>query len=94
MRVFVKWMEGGNDAGTVDIALADSLATVRDAVAEATGVHASLQSLIFGGVKLEDVADMVEPNGDPGHVPRHPRLRQVIVGRDPHTPLCWFWLWG
>ena len=63
MRVFVKWMEGGNDAGTVDIALADSLATVRDAVAEATGVHTSLQSLMFGGVKLEDERKTVHEYG-------------------------------
>ena len=43
MRVFVKWLDVGNDAGVVDIGLANSLATVHDEVAELTGVHASLQ---------------------------------------------------
>eukprot|EP01043_Picozoa_sp_COSAG02_P042185 COSAG02_NODE_3562_length_6554_cov_8.462277_5_plen_551_part_00 len=54
MRVFVKWLDVGNDAGVVDIGLANSVATVHGEVAELTGVHASLQQLVFGGVKLED----------------------------------------
>ena len=43
MRVFVKWIQGGGDAGTVDLGGADDLLAVRAKVAEECGVHPSLQ---------------------------------------------------
>eukprot|EP01044_Picomonas_judraskeda_P000668 COSAG03_NODE_31_length_18330_cov_15.424936_10_plen_526_part_00 len=54
MRVFVKWIQGGGDAGTVDLGGADDLPAVRAKVAEQCGVHPSLQQLVFGGQMLRE----------------------------------------
>ena len=54
MRVFVKWVQGGGDAGTVDLNGDDSVDTVRAKVAEATNTHTSLQRLIYRGVVLQE----------------------------------------
>lgn len=54
MRVFVKWIQGGGDAGTVDLGGADDLPAVRAKVAEQCGVHPSLQQLVFGSQMLRE----------------------------------------
>eukprot|EP01046_Picozoa_sp_COSAG06_P060718 COSAG06_NODE_13022_length_1301_cov_2.490017_1_plen_377_part_10 len=53
MRVFVKWQRGG-DAGTVELERDDTLELVRQKVAEATGVHPTLQLLVFSGAELRE----------------------------------------
>ena len=53
MIVFVKYQAGG-DAGTVDLGGDDSLDVVRDKVAAATGVHPSLQQLVYKGTMLRE----------------------------------------
>ena len=53
MIVFVKYQAGG-DAGTVDLEGDDSLDIVRDKVAAATGVHPSLQQLVYKGTMLRE----------------------------------------
>ena len=52
MRVFIKWQRGG-DAGTVDLDGHDSIHLVAQKVAAATGVHPSLQRLVFQGTVLD-----------------------------------------
>ena len=54
MRVFVKWIQGGGDAGTVDLGGGDDLAAVRAQVAKVCRVHPSLQQLVFGGELLRE----------------------------------------
>lgn len=54
MRVFVKWIQGGGDAGTVDLGGGDDLAAVREKVAKTCRVHPSLQQLVFGGKLLRE----------------------------------------
>ena len=54
MRVFVKWIQGGGDVGTVDLGGADDLPAMRAKVAEECGVHPSLQQLVFGGQMLSE----------------------------------------
>lgn len=53
MRVFVKWVRGG-DAGTVDLDGGDSLELIRQKVAAVTNVHPSQQVLVFRGAALRD----------------------------------------
>lgn len=83
MRVFVKWLQQGNDAGTVDLGLDNSLAGVRLKVAEATGTHPSLQVLVFGHTLLEDEAKTVREYGigidDTLRLKELPKPRTVIL---------------
>ena len=52
--MFVKWIQGGGDAGTVDLGGGDDLAAVREKVARECRVHPSLQQLVFGGRLLRE----------------------------------------
>ena len=54
MRVFIKWAQGGGDAGEAELSLDDSLELVRENVASVTGTHPTLQQLIFRSVILRE----------------------------------------
>ena len=94
MRVFVKWIQGGGDAGTVDLGGADDLPAVRAKVAEQCGVHPSLQQLVFGGQMLREednktVAEYgitLEADLRLGFLPA-PKVMRLNVGGVPYKTL-------
>ena len=94
MRVFVKWIQGGGDAGTVDLGGGDDLAAVREKVAKVCRVHPSLQQLVFGGKLLREednktVAEYgitLEDDLRLGFLPA-PTVMRLNVGGTPYKTL-------
>ena len=93
MLVFVKF-QGGGDAGTVDLERGDSVEEIREKVAAATGVHPSLQQLVFKGTMLAesdgktvgDYGIVLEADLVMSVLPE-PRTIKLIVGGVPFKPL-------
>ena len=93
MLVFVKF-QGGGDAGTVDLERGDSVEEIRGKVAAATGVHPSLQQLVFKGTMLAEsdgktVADygiVLEEDLVMSVLPE-PRTIKLMVGGVPYKAL-------
>ena len=93
MLVFVKF-QGGGDAGTVDLERGDSVEEIRGKVAAATGVHPSLQQLVFKGTMLAesdgktvgDYGIVLEEDLMMSVLPE-PRTIKLMVGGVPYKAL-------